>query len=46
MVKMKNDMKKDEDDIFSFLIVTELKKLSKWKKNITKIKIQNPQNMR
>lgn len=46
MVKMKNDMKKDEDDIFSFLIVTELKKLSKWKKNMTKIKIQNPQNMR
>ena len=46
MVKMKNDMKKDEDDIFSFLIVTELKKLSKWKKNMTKITIQNPQNMR
>ena len=32
----------DEDDIFGFLIVTELKKLSKWRRNMTKIKIQTP----
>ena len=40
-----NEEKKDQNDIFGVLIVTELKELSKWKKNLTKIKTQNPQNM-
>ena len=41
----KNEEKKDQNDIFGVLIVTELKELSKWKKNLTKIKTKNPQNM-
>ena len=40
-----NEENKDQNDIFGVLIVTELKELSKWKKNLTKIKTQNPQNM-